>query len=405
MNIRKILSFSIIIAFVLMIFQYPLYKFLPDNYVLIVNYIDEILVGIFALIILVKCFTGLKLLKYERSILIWFIGLMILGIISTSVSQIQPHKAIIEDIISCCKFVIPYIGVRLLIDTDASQSILKILVKLAKIISVFLFILLIIDFLLPNGLFESGIERNSFRSVQLFYQHPASLAYVGFLIIALLSLEKQKVAKYKVMIIVVIFSTLRTRAIGFLFIYIIISMFKRLFASRFKYLLIFFAIFGAILIGYDSIYLYYLNPEINSAREILTINSINLANNYFPFGAGFATYGSAAAAKYYSPIYLELGFNLRYGLSQMNSSYLTDTFWPILFGQFGYLGVFIFGRIVIQFLKICTWFHKEKNVVFVSCFTLFGYLLVSTLGSSSYFNPVAVVYGITMALIITSNKK
>ena len=67
------------------------------------------------------------------------------------------------------------------------------------------------------------------------------------------------------------------------------------------------AVGGAVYFGYDSLYKYYIRND-TAARKILTEDSVNIANKYFPLGSGFGSFGSNIAAQYYSKLYLRLGY-------------------------------------------------------------------------------------------------
>lgn len=81
----------------------------------------------------------------------------------------------------------------------------------------------------------------------------------------------------------------------------------------------------------------------DSARSELTRGGATVAAQYFPLGAGFGRYGSSTAANSYSPLYYELGFDRRFGLSPNSDQFLNDTQWPALYGETGWLGAAAFA--------------------------------------------------------------
>lgn len=85
---------------------------------------------------------------------------------------------------------------------------------------------------------------------------------------------------------------------------------------------------------------YFANPNA-VARIRLYLDSINLGAEYFPFGAGFGRFGSAAARSHYSPEYYDLGYPSVWGLgpTEETGKFLTDTFWPAVLGEAGILGL------------------------------------------------------------------
>lgn len=89
-----------------------------------------------------------------------------------------------------------------------------------------------------------------------------------------------------------------------------------------------------------------------SARSLLAAGSAELAAREFPLGVGFGRFASPTAAQYYSPYYTELGFENRFGLSPHQSAYLTDTAWPAILGESGWLGASAFaGALLVILIK------------------------------------------------------
>lgn len=84
----------------------------------------------------------------------------------------------------------------------------------------------------------------------------------------------------------------------------------------------------------------YLSNPGGVARIRLYIDGFGIAIDRFPFGAGFGRFGSATARAYYSPEYEGLGYRSVWGLGadSENGKFLTDTFWPSVFGEAGFIG-------------------------------------------------------------------
>ena len=79
------------------------------------------------------------------------------------------------------------------------------------------------------------------------------------------------------------------------------------------------------------------------ARVALYIASIAIARDHFPLGAGLGRYGSQMSREDYSPEYRKYGLDNVAGLQPTDDSALTDTFWPMLLGETGALGLIAFG--------------------------------------------------------------
>jgi hypothetical protein len=90
----------------------------------------------------------------------------------------------------------------------------------------------------------------------------------------------------------------------------------------------------------------YVTPRGSpAARTVLTVDSFDVAADHFPAGAGFGRFGSAIAATTYSPEYLKRGYQDVWGLGRTaeQGRFLTDTEWPAVIGESGFLGAIAFA--------------------------------------------------------------
>jgi hypothetical protein len=98
----------------------------------------------------------------------------------------------------------------------------------------------------------------------------------------------------------------------------------------------------------------YVYTDAPAARTRLLLGSFQVASEHAPFGAGFARYGSYLAGVDYSPEYIKLGFDGVWGLSNMpglSGAFLTDTQWPVLIGETGWIGAAAFVGFLIAILR------------------------------------------------------
>jgi hypothetical protein len=86
----------------------------------------------------------------------------------------------------------------------------------------------------------------------------------------------------------------------------------------------------------------YLDPySPTTARSLLYLTGWKIAEEHFPFGAGFGRFGGYVSQIHYSPLYDQYGLSGVYGLSRERPMYLQDTYWPHIVGEAGVLGALV----------------------------------------------------------------
>ena len=78
-------------------------------------------------------------------------------------------------------------------------------------------------------------------------------------------------------------------------------------------------------------------------RIALYAASVAIAREHFPLGVGFGRFGSHISRVFYSPAYEEYGLSQVFGLRQRRPNAVTDTFWPMLLGEAGMIGMLGYG--------------------------------------------------------------
>ena len=91
-----------------------------------------------------------------------------------------------------------------------------------------------------------------------------------------------------------------------------------------------------------------------------------------------------------------------HGLVLGDVTFLSDTFWPIVLGQFGYLGLVVFVFLMICLFKLCYDQADNRRIVSICCF---GYLLISSTAESAFFHPLAVFLAVSMSLVIGETRE
>jgi hypothetical protein len=114
-----------------------------------------------------------------------------------------------------------------------------------------------------------------------------------------------------------------------------------------KYVLCVVTIPLAVLLGYQLLSTYVVETAAflgladietsTAARVVFYWYGFILANLHFPLGAGLGSFGGAAANIFDSTLYSSLGFGM-YSWYR-NGVFMTDTFWPHVMGEAGWLGL------------------------------------------------------------------
>ena len=337
-----------ILGILLMIFS-DLFALLSYSF----NYIDEILSIISGFLILFTLISyGLNKDKLQLlSILIFF---TIFGVICNFVSGIQNNLFVIFiDILSFNKLFIIFIGFDIMLKKNINlKKDLKIIYIILKIYIYILFIFAFLNLFIDLGM--SIEERYGIKDFSFIYGIPGIIinhcSY--FLIMNFVFKNNNTKLKFSLDSLIgclVILSTLKTRGFVLCVIFIVLNLYNKYKFKINKKILIASIIALTILVGYSQFEFYFLSGR--TVRSLFFTKSFDLANTYFPFGTGFSTYGTGAAATFYSPLYYTLGFSEIYGLTPDNKLFLVDTFWPAILGQFGYFGFLLYLSSFIIFLK------------------------------------------------------
>lgn len=141
----------------------------------------------------------------------------------------------------------------------------------------------------------------------------------------------------------------------------------------------------------EKIYFYFyqtVTEEIDKdmvARYMLYTTAPQIFKDYFPFGSGFASYGTYASGAYYSKVYIDYGLDSVWGMTRSYYSYIADTYYPSL-AQFGVVGVFLylfFWVFVLQ--KAFKYYNRTGNIHYFAIIALIiGYLTIEGTTDSTF---------------------
>ena len=330
-----------------------------------------------------------------------------IGFLGWFLNSNQPVVAVLIDVFQTTRFWISFIMTIQIFSLIDFEWLLSKMDKTAKIGSILFFGAAIISQVMPTGVWTTNEARFGINAFRFFYPHPnfVMLILVLFLSIILLVAEDLKSCKrYILFITLPLILTLRTKAIGVLLLFLLIYTYFYFEIKRGKFALLFAIAFIVILVEMytGSFELYFMDDY--TARNRLTRGGFYFANKFFPLGTGFAGFGTGAAATYYSQFYRHLGFNSVFGLGRVHTNFANDTFWPAIIGQFGYFGLLIYISL-LTFMLIKAVPLYEKKTLFLAFLTPNFYLLGTSIASSAFLSPYAVLYGAICGLAYCKRKE
>ena len=325
------------------------------------------------------------------------VGLAAVGLFSNFRWNINGSiSSIVIDMFTCLKFPVTLLS-SLFLFRDDNEDVLFWSEKFLRILVVVMFLCA-----LANLVFDFGMGQDPRFGLRASFKflcgHPSYLVLmcVGILMILVRNVNENKI--YIGLVLIIIASTLRSKAIAFAVIAPVILYVMRG-GKKLNALHILLCILAAVVVGWDQFASYYQAED--SARAELTRAAVEIAGDYFPVGTGFATFGStySASGGFYSPLYYQYELDGVFGLYPDDASFLSDTFWPIVLGQFGVIGSTLYLVALISSFVLAFRSAGTLRVAVVLCF---AYLLIASTAETSFFNPMSVCLAVEIGLLCSS---
>ncbi|MBC2843855.1 hypothetical protein [Winogradskyella flava] len=393
--------------------------FLYDVFVESIGVLDEF-IGILALIVIIFMLLVKKritLFKNEMIIGFLLISVVLLGFTSNYFSC---HKgyctdsiAIFADSITFSKAFIAYFAVRLLSQKFDSEKTLKKVSKYSEIVFYILILYVILDLIFKIYPREN---RYGLNSIELFFRHTSRYAFAfSFIFLVLLSKHYKKKIGLLFLIIFIGALSLRVKYFGFVFISMIFLFYGKKLIRTPKP--VFFWSLGILItlmvfIFKEKILMYFSFENLEDAwsRAVVLYYSFIIGADYFPLGTGFGTYSSYYSGAYYSWVYDLYGISNVYGIKRTYWKFIADQYWPMILGQFGYIGLmsmlFVMYNYLVLFLNVVkTHVHNNKNY-FLYLSVLLGLLmlLIDSTSDAIFSQQRAVAIFIYFALVMNTVK-
>lgn len=362
------------------------------SYISAFSAVDELVTIIGMVIVFDNYF--LKRHTNGRSVFCLLLGIVSIGIVSTVIYRISPSvKVALYDLLLLIK---PFVLFLMFYDMPAQikHEVLKGFNVTAKVLFLFTFVYFFLHRLTGIYLFA-----NVFPIL-------GNMAQVSWLRVVCLNIvvainDKKTAQKY----IVLFYISLFIHGIG--------GFASALFASLTLYLYLYrenkerkLHIWQIVLLScvafvfaYGDLQEYIFNGYAPRAR-LLRYGFVT-ATRYFPFGAGFASYGSEMAKRYYSKLYYEYGFNKIWSMSPENNlpgskvGTLNDCYIGMIAGQYGWFGMAFYIGIIYFIYKLLT---KGQNNTYSKAVSIAT--LITIVSSVMVSNNTSSHFGICMYAVI-----
>lgn len=393
---REILFF---LCFYLLVFQNPLTKYASAVFF----YLDELfaLVGVvFALSLGLSKRKKLIIREDTAGMAVLVLIFVLSGLAANVLYRYQPAQLMLKDLYVNLKFFLSVMaGFYLVFYVQPPRDLV---LHHTKICTSVLFSILLADIIfnfLPISEYRYGFKVHS-----LIFGHVTYLAGTCVFLLAMLLFHYEKRNwKYIAMALLVLISTLRSKALAgaaaFFVVFYFVLVKRR--EMKLRHLLAVGVL--AVCLAWGQISFYYIELAGKSARSIMTQTSFQIMKDYFPIGTGFGTFASDVAGEFYSPVYVKYGFSGVLELSE-GVGFFSDTFWPIIMGQTGFLGT------VSYLLLLLVLFLKSTKVRFVdrgayaAVLFVFLYLMVSTTSEPTFCNSVSIPLALVLGYAIYLTK-
>lgn len=363
MNIKKIGIYFIVI---LLLFQESIIRIFNIS---VIDFFDEIVIIVLLLFALIGIGKSKKINKTSVILTIFVILFSILGQLSYYInSDDEIVKGLLSNFLAIKFFIIVIALANINLKYETKEYIFQALEFCCKLV----IIVAVFNFIVPDiysRIFPFAIVTYRFGlvSVTSLFYHAGRYGWF-MLFMALLYYSKYKTCQSKKdkiwMIICALFSLLsfRTKVIMSLVVVIICETILNKKINLKQILIGSVVLITIIIIFKDNIIntynLYFTDSNGMSARQALNVNSIKIMKDYFPLGVGFGKFGSWYARIYYSEYYYIYNMNNIYGLRPDAPGFATDTFWPSILGETGFLGSIVY---IIMLIFIFVTLRKKYN--------------------------------------------
>jgi hypothetical protein len=135
------------------------------------------------------------------------------------------------------------------------------------------------------------------------------------------------------------------------------------------------------------------------------ITSFQIANDYFPFGTGLGTFASYFSTVNYSPIYFLYGLSNVNGLRLNATNFASDSFWPMIIGQSGWIGFIAYVVAVIMLFIAIQKLYKINLSFYAAALIGLIYVLIASMAEAAFVHPVVIPLAAMIGFMLSQKDK
>lgn len=326
----------------------------------------------------------------------------------------ESKAAILKDVIALCKFpAIFFVLQRRTVSEEKQNEIISTAAKLSRWIVLVTLVAVTVGYFVDLGFYTGEVR--IVPTFQFVFSHPtfyiSSCVMIASVLIAE-SIRKNRI--YLLLDCLLIFMAQRTKGHIFIVFLLLVTLvgekwIAKLLTSVFgsetekvkpgKILLAAACLLAMILVVGKSKIELSLSLGMAFARTALHIVGIRILVDFFPLGSGFGTFASHLSGKYYSNIYEMYGISGLNGMTREKYNFISDVFWPYIYGQFGVFGLLIYVKLILD-IFFRQFRSRITNGSRIAMAAVWIYALIASTSEAYFTNGTGVQMALFLTLII-----
>ena len=311
------------------------------------------------------------------------------------------NKAILIDIVACVKFFITIIIIQnLYSEKDYKKQLKKYCIPVLKVMTIVMFICGIISIFTDIGMSQEEI-RYGIRPYYFLFTHPTSYVMRNIMILSLLNITESNSFKYDMIIVINIILAMRSKGIIIVGVYIYLKYIGEYIQ---KYKMLYLSGVGIISAYVIIKKLIEYSQYSRTTRGTLYEGAILLMKKCFPIGSGLGTYASSVSGKYLSKVYDFIYIDRIFTNGKVGSG-LGDAGYAYYIGQFGIIGVFLFGVLLVYMYKMCI---KKNGKLNLAILIIFVYIIIALTAENLLLNngfELGLIFAVETIILKQNDRK